>query len=579
MDDILEKLTINIDSNYADFKDKTEFYVDMIEDIKNCVYIKTLKTEVYVSSNGEQYKVPALSNLSLNTLSSDNYSLQDLSGDNREEYSNVVLAQNNERDNFINKNFNNIPFLDFGNYIYVTLNDFYRIRSVSKTNISKYVPKKFNDLKKPTNSYKTWKKVDLLAVETFEITGTTLTGDYNVNTSNLVHNGLHREENSDITDQTVITNRSAHLSVGSTLTFENDIYNINNWVTILTHFLQQRFYKYTDTEGENYYIVNLNSFSANSITMNKLTSTPDYVDDSNNFIINSQKFYLNLSYNNSAINFDNLLLSGNTLTLNFNEGELEHISNNYSNVISTTNLNTLINKFTDKDEVNLDDVYKNVIDGMTYHNNDALDPLQYYFNYSKGTKLYKTDIYFYKNLGDQIIPNYCKFVPTEEELGICYRNYKINRYTFENSPLLDKNIDYIFKEKTDKDYAFTNYIGSYDNNIEYENTETETETAILNYYDSIYINKTTHDFMGVNDNYITVYKHELSGTSCGPNDTNTKILNPLLPELRKFSVKLWRVDSDGSHVPIEINKNGTEGVIRVVMSFTIYYKRKKVTMV
>jgi hypothetical protein len=578
MDDILEKLTINIDSNYAEFKDKTEFYVDMIEDIKNCVYIKTLKTEVYVSSTTPQYTVPSITNVSLNTLSSNNYSLQDLNGDNREKYSHVLRAQNYEKDNFINKNFNNIPFLDFGNYIYVTLNDFYRIRSVSKTNIRKHDPKTFNSLSSSTNnSYKTWKKVDLLAVETFQITDDPSTIDYsNVNTTNLVHNGLHREENSDITDQTVITNRSALLSVGSTLTFEDDIYNINNWQTFLTDFLSNRFYK--DTGTNIYYIIN-NLDISTQIPINMTVVLPDYVDTISNFIIHNNTFYLDLRYNNDTIDFNTgAHVSGQTLTLNIDTSDLNTIITTYNN-ISTTNLNTLINKFTDKDEVNLDDVYKNVIDGMTY-NGGTPDPLQYYFNYSKGTKLYKTDIYFYKNLGDQTIPNYCKFVPTEEKLGICYRNYKINRHTFENSPILDKSIDYIFKEKQiNKDYAFTNYIGSYDNNIEYENTETETETAILNYYDSIYINKTTHDFMGVNDNYITVYKHELSGTSCGPNDTNTKILNPLLPELRKFSVKLWRVDIDGSHVPIEINKNGTEGVIRVVMSFTIYYKRKKVTMV
>lgn len=570
MDDILEKLTINIDSNYADFKDKTEFYVDMIEDIKNCIYIKTLKTEVYVSSKGEQYKVPALSNLSLNTLSSDNYNY-DTSGN---KYTTLTDIQTKERDNFINKNFNNIPFLDFGNYIYVTLNDFYRIRSVSKTNSLNH--KTFNDLDKTPNSYKTWKKVDLLAVETFS------------STTELVHHGVNRLENSDITDQTVITKRSARLSVGSTLTFGTDIYNINNWEGFLTNFLKQRFYKY----DENYYIINdLNTASGNSITMALINSFPtvangDYL--SNDYIIHNDKFYLNLSYNNSIINFNtgaHVSESGQTLTLNIDTSDLNTIITTYNN-ITLYNITTLITKFTNTDEVNevnevnLENTDKNVIDVMTYHNNDALDPLQYYFNFSEGTKLYITDIYFYQNLtvSDGGAVN-VKFVPTEEELEICYRNYKIDRHTFENSPLLDKNIDYIFKEKTKKDYAFTNYIGSYDNNIKYENTETETETAILNYYDSIYINKTTHDFMDFNDNYITVYKHELSGTSCGPNDTNTKILNPLLPELRKFSVKLWRVDSDGLHVPIEINKNGIEGVIRVVMSFTIYYKRKKVTMV
>lgn len=568
MDDILEKLTINIDSNYADFKDKTEFYVDMIEDIKNCVYIKTLKTEVYVSSNGEQYKVPALSNLSLNTLSSDNYNyaISDI------KYTTLTDIQTEERDNFIKKNFNNIPFLDFGNYIYVTLNDFYRIRSVSK--INSFTHKTFNSLKKPTNSYKTWKKVDLLAVETFSSTGSILDNNLVVNTT-FVHHGVNRLENSDITDQTIVTNRSSLFS--SAVTFENDIYNINNWETILTTFLSNRFYK--DTGTNIYYIIN-NLDISTQIPINMTVVLPDYVDTISNFIIHNNTFYLDLRYNNDTIDFNTgAHVSGQTLTLNIDTSDLNTIITTYNN-INMANLNTLITKFTSTDEVNLDDVYKNVIDGMTY-NGGTPDPLQYYFNYSKGTKLYITDIYFYQNLtvSDGGAVN-VKFVPTEEKLGICYRNYKINRHTFENSPILDKSIDYIFKEKQiNKDYAFTNYIGSYDNNIEYENTETETETAILNYYDSIYINKTTHDFMGVNDNYITVYKHELSGTSCGPNDTNTKILNPLLPELRKFSVKLWRVDSDGSHVPIEINKNGTEGVIRVVMSFTIYYKRKKVTMV
>ena len=51
MDDILEKTTINIDSDYANFTSDTEFYVDIIDDIKNCIYIKTLKTEVFVKAN------------------------------------------------------------------------------------------------------------------------------------------------------------------------------------------------------------------------------------------------------------------------------------------------------------------------------------------------------------------------------------------------------------------------------------------------------------------------------------------------------------------------------------------------
>ena len=47
MEDSLEKITINIDSYNASFIDDYEFYVDIIDDIKNCIYIKTLKTEVF----------------------------------------------------------------------------------------------------------------------------------------------------------------------------------------------------------------------------------------------------------------------------------------------------------------------------------------------------------------------------------------------------------------------------------------------------------------------------------------------------------------------------------------------------
>jgi hypothetical protein len=72
------------------------------------------------------------------------------------------------------------------------------------------------------------------------------------------------------------------------------------------------------------------------------------------------------------------------------------------------------------------------------------------------------------------------------------------------------------------------------------------------------------------------YKLYLSGTSCGPNDTNTMVLNPILPELKRFNIKIWRINELGEHVEIPITKNG---VFRVIMSFTVYYKRKKVTRV
>ena len=89
------------------------------------------------------------------------------------------------------------------------------------------------------------------------------------------------------------------------------------------------------------------------------------------------------------------------------------------------------------------------------------------------------------------------------------------------------------------------------------------------YYDAIYIND-------VGDN-ITVYKQELAGTSCGPNDTNTLVLNPLLPELRRFNVAIYKQDDDGRHVKVNCSKENMNGIHRVILSFTIYYKRKKIT--
>ena len=94
----------------------------------------------------------------------------------------------------------------------------------------------------------------------------------------------------------------------------------------------------------------------------------------------------------------------------------------------------------------------------------------------------------------------------------------------------------------------------------------------LRYFENIYI-----DNNEISDTGLKIYKQELTGTSCGPNDTNTKVLNPILPELRRFNIILWRVNELGKHVKVPIGLN--EHVFRVIMSFTIYYKRKKITRV
>jgi len=94
----------------------------------------------------------------------------------------------------------------------------------------------------------------------------------------------------------------------------------------------------------------------------------------------------------------------------------------------------------------------------------------------------------------------------------------------------------------------------------------------LRYFENIYI-----DNNEISETGLKIYKQELTGTSCGPNDTNTKVLNPILPELRRFNIILWRVNELGKHVKVPIGPN--EHVFRVIMSFTIYYKRKKITRV
>lgn len=108
----------------------------------------------------------------------------------------------------------------------------------------------------------------------------------------------------------------------------------------------------------------------------------------------------------------------------------------------------------------------------------------------------------------------------------------------------------------------------------------KTDFNTLKYYDSIYIDMPkiySNELSDVLTNFLS-YKQELTGTSCGPNDTNTMVLNPILPELKRFNIKLWKIDEFGNHVTIPITQTDS-GVFRVIMSFTIYYKRKKETRV
>jgi hypothetical protein len=171
-----------------------------------------------------------------------------------------------------------------------------------------------------------------------------------------------------------------------------------------------------------------------------------------------------------------------------------------------------------------------------------------------------------------------RYVPTY--IGYTKDDDRINKYTWEVLNTSDAEdadrLKYLYNSKGSLKNPTNNRVYNYQIQKEEMNT--------LKYYDCIYINKPT-----IHTNLLSSpicnllsYKQELSGTSCGPNDTNTMVLNPILPELKRFNVKLWRINELGEHVEVPITKVIPEdegGVFRVIMSFTVYYKRKKVTRV
>ena len=144
MDDILEKTTINIDSDYAKFTSDTEFYVDIIDDIKNCIYIKTLKTEVFVKANYPEQDLGDRADASYNL-------------DETLYVENSIFNNKTQTDGDINIIQRNV--FNLGDYLYITLNDIYRINTVSK----KITVKTFSDIQSNENDYDyglVWTKVD-----------------------------------------------------------------------------------------------------------------------------------------------------------------------------------------------------------------------------------------------------------------------------------------------------------------------------------------------------------------------------------------------------------------------------------
>ena len=107
----------------------------------------------------------------------------------------------------------------------------------------------------------------------------------------------------------------------------------------------------------------------------------------------------------------------------------------------------------------------------------------------------------------------------------------------------------------------------------------DVQHTVNKYYDVIEVDK--GDIISHGDDDYVVYSRDLSGTSCGPNDTNTYKLNPILPELRRFNLQFFYKNEDGKHIPLDITNDHTynnfEGIFKINVSFTVYYNRKKIT--
>lgn len=186
---------------------------------------------------------------------------------------------------------------------------------------------------------------------------------------------------------------------------------------------------------------------------------------------------------------------------------------------------------------------------------------------------FKQNNYYHEVDVDTLI--HYRYVPTY--IGYTKDNIKINKYTWDVIKNKDATTDPPTKVAETIKYVYNEGGPSLNPmNKVYNYKVKKEEFNTLRYYDSIYINKPTiHTNLLISPScYILSYKQELSGTSCGPNDTNTMVLNPILPELKRFNVKLTRINELGEHIDVPITN---KGVFRVIMSFTIYYKRKKVT--
>ena len=185
-------------------------------------------------------------------------------------------------------------------------------------------------------------------------------------------------------------------------------------------------------------------------------------------------------------------------------------------------------------------------------------------------------------LSKEIVPETIEDFPPNVEGGEPQQRYNYDGTLLSKSQWPDTNAIVLFNPGKNGDYGKNRD----SNNLPINFRIKETRSNLLKYYDAVNITK--KNLVGLATDLATkpyyIYKHELTGTSCGPNDTNTLVINPLEPELKRFNINLWYINEDGKHEKLKLNNRNEKystglGIFRVVMSFTIYFKRKKITRV
>ncbi len=629
IEDKLEKYTIHIDSLNCNLQNNnTEIYVDLDDDIKNCIYFKTLKSEIFVNSSYEYrsiidhdkkikyFKKGDEVYIDINgidriivkekkyaPIKGDNllqYGLEwEREFDNPDSYEQINVAGYVDLYNLLDNNNwleNNILNID-SNILTDTLKDVIQ----EKTSDDKQIKVKY--FKDQNVFYKVKKRyyIDnyVLGTKWKKSTSKGMGRELkNYKLLQYLHPGLNwMKVNTNINTNFVDT-----LDRKNTIKYFFANYDVLNWSVwtddqnpvppgnqidnkYIRHYLSDiDFLKWekVDTIDEGAYTINIRNH-ANYGTIKDIFE-------------NRSTYFSGNPPNIVEIVIDEWI-DTNTLLNNLYYRNVDII---YKPIRKTVKNNIDFNILYDSSKINFDD-----IDDQSYIRSNQ----NYYTINAKDGKtklsLQEWKLTGINNIGYKIYVEFNseKYVPitkqyfTEKELssmglmGTVSKNdyimFNENTYYLPDYDNLG-NTSYIYKGAKQEITRFDITDGNnYRNLVLYNNNNDESAIVNDNYidYNQLLISKTyltdkiyydkidiTNDL--ADDNYI--FKNELTGTSCGPNDTNTVILNPILPELKRFTVKLYKTNEFGEHEPIKIDK---DGVYRVKVSFTIYYKRKKITRV